>query len=580
MALPYSDWFVGELKEALNAYVDKAWVTTNEQALIDYFHRTVDVDQTQFKLLSLGGSVTWHAMPPAGKANMTRWLQDMYGSCTGEHRGRIGKTACEHGEAYVKWEERLRSIAIMIEDSDDDETPGARAQQMLDNTDPSCSIAGLYHVIHKTGLMELVFEPLQVHITSIMKRGVINLSDDTCLAPPKDLQDLYLTKTNKPLMKNDVGLQVAALFKSVTELSPKLEQVMHIAQPIVLQHVNLMWSDQRWFNEVMTRLARPTGQNLWTWTGVQFEKSQLPPLTNPSIQNALVQFGRLVTYLGDCKYIGIVAGTISITWHGAFEQKQSSHCIAFVRIADDVQFYNWGKSCLGSVLAADLQLVRGDKKLKTKEACEAATRICLFLMDDTAPFMVTEAYFVFEYEKCPHPNNFNTIAEMHLDESQIKRTRLMLTALIPFYNEDVSNPTNETEVIKWLEERDEMETHLLQWYIWYIPGSVELRLPARLFRSFNAHWIQPEEQPTDKATRKRNKLLSRMARSVYDQLIRWTGGCMWPATCLNKAVRTASGASRMYCAEHGALMPGPIVGKRKSEEELAAEDRKFGDWCV
>jgi hypothetical protein len=55
---------------------------------------------------------------------------------------------------------------------------------------------------------------------------------------------------------------------------------------------------------------------------------------------ACVQFGRLVSYL-DCKFIGIIAGIIHITWQRG--GRDVRHYVSFARNHDGViHFYNWG----------------------------------------------------------------------------------------------------------------------------------------------------------------------------------------------------------------------------------------------
>lgn len=556
MAASYPDWFVGELNRALNVYighdaVGKAWLEDNRQTLIDYFHDEVDADQSKMKLLGLFRAPVCRSMDPGAMGNMMRWLAGMYGSCTRDHSGSIRTSGCEHGEAYIKWEERLRSQAIVIADSDD-ETDASKAGQVLNNTDQSCAMAAAYHIIHKTRLLPLVFDRLHPDITSIMLVGLINLDNDTCPGPPQELRDLYYAKTNKKLMSSNAGLSLNVLFKCIVDLSPKLELRVHIEETEITD-LNHLWCNQRWFNEQLATLALPTGLRPWTWASISSPLTAMPARTPnidpPGIHSALRQFSRLVTYLTDCEHSGIVAGAVHLTWQG--DTGVARHYVAFARINDRVTFYNWGQSLLASELSAKLLLVHPDRLLVTPAARSAAHQICEFLMNDDVPFEMRQIAFLFERDRCPNHNSFHTIAELRLTGSQITETAVLLAAL----------PLIEAEAAQWLKERSETETNLLQWYLWHIPDDVALVLPACLFWPFNAFWIQPQELKTEDSEADERAFV---ARAVYDELMLLVGGCLHPDTCARKAVPPSK-----YCTKHN-----------PAKKQKMSADVQFRDRCL
>jgi hypothetical protein len=486
----YVDYVIRALQGALAENVDPAWIAEHEEGLVLYFQNVVDA-HPKFKLLELVDFKPWSELAPFQRNNMVRWLATEVGFCghptawdlnpdlsarampliyTGSKATHTADT-CLHGPARVLWDRRQVSQAVVLSDED-------RFGQGLNNTDGSCALVAMYQILHKTPLRALLLPELKQDIDTAMHHGTLNLRNDTCRLPPGQLSAKYLELSKTALVVSETGIHVAALMQSVVAISPNLTDNLTYA-PITefKATVDVVWAHQTRFNDCVTDLAYRSSERPYLWAGMccsTYEPLQHTPI---GIASACIQFGRLVWYL-DCKFLGIIAGLIHVTWQRG--GKDVRHYVSFARDpAGVIRFYNWGHIRTLTNLKTDVDAIKANPDPSSHAA--AAHRVSHFLTASDGPFVIKYAYFVWDRSLCPSSDGWGDILTLVLTTGQIDYAADLLHELF-------ASPTP----ANMLEHLTKNQTTLVQWFITYVPlDPDQLNAPPSVYRPFNRHWIQP-----------------------------------------------------------------------------------------
>jgi hypothetical protein len=506
MAESYVDFFIRRLRDVLAANVNPAWTTAHLEALVLYFHNEVDADVDAFRLNELMNFPRMDELSSGERKLLAWWLGVECGVCGQQPSWKqadvlatrsapppylyVGSKAthtnatCAHGDSRKKWDERQKAQAVVLPDDERIDRQG------LHNTDASCVFVAIYHVFHKTPLLALLLPELAQDINTAMHHGIFNLDNDTCRLPPRELAAKYfeLTKTGLTSSVKSGGILFVFFMQSILALSPALAANLFEKPPATFESASEVWKTQALFNSVVTSLSS-WGAKRYMWSGIYCAPRPVPMVNNlQSLGASCIQFGRIVWYLGDLEYIGIIAGLIHLTW--VRDRKPVKHYVSFVRSADNVvSFYNWGKITKLASLRYILSRVKNDPRLENRNKISkaAAESIGLFLTNQTGPFEIQYVHFFWDRTKCPTSEGWDPT--LVLTHDQVKQIATVLVKINSYLGSDSEQEKLKT-MLKTLTKAD---TVLIQWFLTRVPTNFPKWYPAWIYRPFNPHWIQPTE---------------------------------------------------------------------------------------